>query len=166
MIELKRHHNGFTLVELVITIAILAMVAAGCATLVAKGMDAFFAGRDALDAEWQGRIALERMTREIRNIRSDADISTATSNTISFIDNAGNQISYYTSGSQLLRQSPFAGTAQVLADGIVLTFAYYDGSGAVATIANNIRYIVINVNVTYGGANFNLTTGVYPWNFH
>lgn len=168
----KITYRGFTLVELIITIIILSIVAGGSAILVSKGLDAFFAGRNTIDADWQGRVAVERMSRELHNIRSTRDIIAATSSSIRFIDNMGNDISYYVVGSQLMRKSPFNGEERILADGVGLMLNYYRGNGAVITTPSifpqvtDIRYIVVTVNVTYGGANFNLITGIYPWNLH
>lgn len=172
MIEIKR--NGFTLVELIITIIILSIIAGGSAILMSKGLDAFFAGCNMLDADWQGRVAIERMSRELRNIRSSRDVITATGDSIRFIDNIGNDISYYVDvgNARLMRKCPFTGTERVLADGVGLTLTYYDANGAVITApvvrpyVTDIRYVVITINVTYGGANFNLITGVYPWNLY
>lgn len=165
-------HRGFTLVELIITIIILSIIAGGSAILVSKGLDAFFVGRNTIDADWQGRVAIERMTRELHNIRSTRDIIEATNSSIRFIDNMGNDVSYYAVDSQLMRKSPVNGVERILADGVFLMLNYYRGNGTVITTplifpqVTDIRYIVVTVNVTYGGANFNLITGIYPWNLH
>jgi hypothetical protein len=71
-----------------------------------------------------------------------------------------------------MRKRPFTGTERVLADGVGLSLTYYGANGAVVAAplvspsATDIRYVVITINVTYGGANFNLITGVYPWNLY
>jgi len=171
MIKNKCKNNGFTLVELVITIIVLGIVSFGGAILLSKGFDAFFSGRNVVDADWQARIAMEKMSRELRNIRSPSDIisgsSTSGLSSISFVDNNGNTVNYYVSGSNIMRTSSVDATPRVLSDGAGLTLSYYDSTGTITTATTtNVRYIVITISTTYGGANFNLTTGVYPWNLH
>lgn len=163
----KYKATGYTLLELVIAILIFSIIAGSGVILLSKGLEAFLTARKNIEADWQGRIALEIMTRELHNIRSANDITSATGNAITFIDNYGNEISYYVNGSQLMRRNDTTSSTQVLADGTNLSLTYYDANGTTPVLlTNNIRYILVTLNITYGNANFNLTTGVYPWNLY
>lgn len=162
--------KGFTLIELIVVMVILGIIAAGSSELVLQGFNAYFAEQNIIAADWQGYYALERMERDLHSMRSSADIISATSNSIAFIDISDSVITYQLAGTQLQCNVTVGGQSnnQVLADGIhSLTLQYFDSSGndlGAAPQINLIRYIVITLNVNYGNTNFNLTTGVYPWN--
>jgi prepilin-type N-terminal cleavage/methylation domain-containing protein len=163
--------KGFQLIELIIVIIILSVIMGGTVELLAQGFRAYFAEQNLITADWQGYLAIERMERDLHSIRSKNDIILATSSVFSFIDINGNTITYQLAGNQLKCNVQVGGVNnnQTLADGIQsLSFQYYDSSsislGSVPSSPNLIRYVVITLNITYGNANFNLTTGIHPWN--
>jgi prepilin-type N-terminal cleavage/methylation domain-containing protein len=156
--------QGFTLIELVMVIVILAIITGMSSLLLSQGFNAFFTSEDVLDAQWQGQIAIQRMARDIQLIRSPADISTATSSQLSYTDINNNSISYTLSGSNLTLTKN--SSAQVLAEGVnSLTFTYYNNSGSAPASNSAIRYINISIVVTQNNANYSLTTTIYPRNF-
>lgn len=164
-----KRQQGFTLVEMIIAIVITAVVMIGASRLLVQGFRGYYLGRDAVNTDWQARVAMERMTRDLRAIRSSNDIIVANTNSIRFVDISGNDILYQVSGSQLTRT--LAGSsADVLADNIVsLNFNYYNSSGVSTTIISAIRYIVPSLVVTYTSSNlpdYIITAGVYPWNLN
>jgi prepilin-type N-terminal cleavage/methylation domain-containing protein len=163
--------QGFTLIELVMVIVLLGILAVGGASLMSMGFSSFFKGRNIMEADWQGRVALERMGRDLRAIRSASDITLPTqtgqnsANTIIFTNLDGNQITYDgSSGNNILLNT------QILADSTSLNLTYYDAAGSqivpsVSVPYTNVKYIVITLTITYRGANFTITKGIYPWNF-
>jgi prepilin-type N-terminal cleavage/methylation domain-containing protein len=58
---------GFSLVELIVVIVVLGIVAGMGAMVVRDGMLGYLRGREITSADWQGRLALERITRELRD---------------------------------------------------------------------------------------------------
>lgn len=58
--------RGFTLVELLVTMAIVALIMGGLMTLLKKGNETYLAGANQVEAQAAVRAALERMTQEIR----------------------------------------------------------------------------------------------------
>ena len=155
----KKTLSGFTLIELVIVIVLTGIIGAIATKMLAQGLNAYLTSKNVADADWQGRLALERMTRDIRAVRSPTDIALATSSQFTFTDSNGSSVAYTLSGSNLMRNS------QALANGIsTLTFQYYDETGVITAITTAIRYISITLNVTQGNSNMSFTTSVYPRN--
>lgn len=172
--------KAFTLVEFIIVMVVLIIISAGSSLLLTQGFSAYYTGRNILDADWQARVAIERMMRDIRAIGSRGYISTATNNTtipptLAFTDINGNTITYTLNSSQQLTRTNTGqnGSPQILADNIqTLTFAYYGATGILITLPasptqaqlNTIRYIVISLNISYNNISFTITSTVYPWN--
>lgn len=166
--------NGFTLLEMVIAIVIAAIVMTGASYLLVQGFRGYYLGRDAIATDWQARIAMERMTRDMRAIRSTNDIATAGTSVFTFNDVSGNNITYQLSGTQLVRILNST-TTNVLATNVTsLSFTYYDVNGIALTSlplssANRklVRYIVPLLQVTYSKSSFGsyqIAGGIYPWN--
>lgn len=154
-----KKYSGFTLLELVIVIMIVSIVGIFASRLMNTGFSAYLAGKQSIDTDWQGKIALEWMTRDLRAIRSSSAITTATATQLVFVDTDNTTIDYQLSGTNLLRNS------QIVADGIgSLAFTYYTSAGVATTTASAIRYINIQLNITKNNANYNLVTAVNPRN--
>src|SRR5262249_45837900 len=123
-----RRASGFTLVEMIVTIVIGAIVFGIGGMVISNGFRTYFAGGGIASDDWQGRLALERMTRDLRNVRSTADLTTILGSNIAFTDINGNTISYQLAGTTLNRIQN--GVTQPLADGIGgLTFTYTRSDG-------------------------------------
>ncbi len=63
---------GFTLIEVVITLIVIGALATIGATLMSRGFLSYFVGREIARDDAQGRLALERMARELRTVRGTA----------------------------------------------------------------------------------------------
>ncbi len=148
--------NGFTYIELIISIVLIGIIAAIASELLAQGLNAFLTTQNITDANWQGQLAMERMIRDIRDIRSASDVSTNTATSLTFVDMLGNSIAYSLSGSNLMRNS------DVLARGVsALAFTYYDNNGAVAGSTATLHYIKIGLTVSQNNTNYTLTTTAF-----
>jgi len=165
---MRRAHEtqqGFTLIEAVMVIVILGAIAAVAAQMMGTGFQAYFTGRNVADADWQARVALERMTRELRTIRSRAAVDlTMGANTVTFNDADGNNITYTLAGTTLNRNT------DVLADGINLPagpatlFTYLDSNLNPATPAT-VYFISVQFVVTQGNSNATFRATVNPRSF-
>ena len=155
-----RAAQGFTLVELVIVIVLLGVIAALGSVMLREGFNAYFAGRDLTDADWQARVALGRMTRELREVPSAADlVSIAPTTQITFRDFGGTQIQYALNGTTLERN------AVPLADGITaLGFSYLDDTQTATAAPAAVRYITVQFTVVQGGTNMSFRATVNPRN--
>ncbi len=152
-----KHHRGMTLIELIVVLTILAVMAAIALPMIHAGFNSYITQRNLVDANWQGRLALARMTRDIRNIPSAnaTTLVTTTSTDFKFTDNTNTSVEYTLSGTNLQRN------AITLANGIgSVTFGYYDKTGAVTATPANMRYVSIALNITENNVNITVWTVV------
>ena len=104
----KSRREGITLIELVIGMVLIGIVALVVANALSTGITGFFVvdyRKEALD---QARIAMDRMAKEIRNLRNNASVSTSSSSQFCFTDTEGTIIDYAYSSSNIV-------TTQVIA---------------------------------------------------
>ena len=120
--------KGLTLIETVMTIAIMGILS-GVLVFSIKGvMDLWDFWSFRSETASQGRIAVIRMAREIRQVRNETAILIADSSRIQFSDTNNQTIDFLLSGTNLTRNG------NVLATGITnLTFIYYNASSAQLT---------------------------------
>jgi prepilin-type N-terminal cleavage/methylation domain-containing protein len=160
----RRHHcHGFTLVEMVLVIVLVGIIAGIGSTILAGGFKAYITSKNLSQAEWQGRIAIERLTRELRTVRSATalDLTLVPNTAITFTDTNANVISYTLSGTTLMRN------AQPLADDISsLSFSYIANDGkTTAANASLVHYIVVDIAVSSQGSNYAVRTAIHPRGF-
>ncbi|MEQ1601435.1 MAG: hypothetical protein HOP04_07185 [Methylophilaceae bacterium] len=74
------HQNGITFIELVLALAISAIVMGALNGVVKLGLDAQSAGRGSNELAYQGRFALERISDQARNIAAKV-LTTPAANT-------------------------------------------------------------------------------------
>jgi prepilin-type N-terminal cleavage/methylation domain-containing protein len=157
---------GFTLVELIVVTVVLGIVASMGAMVVRDGMLGYLRGREITSADWHGRLALERITRELRDIASPnysgiAATSCGTS-TFTFSDIDGTPISYTQNATYTLLRN-----GQPLADNVTaLRFYCLQGDGQTYTATPSAVYFV-TVSMVVGTANTSATyrSTVKPRNF-
>jgi len=173
-------HAGFTLVEFIVVIVLAGIIFSFGSVLIGNVFSSSVVKRDISDADWQAKVALERMTRELRMVRSATavDLAFPSANEIRFVDTDGNNVCFYLNAGQLARaENPPAqacGTVnrQVLADNITsLGFSYWDNSGAEISppappaSVSAVYYITVSLTVTEGVYNNSFRTNVRPRNF-
>jgi type II secretory pathway pseudopilin PulG len=164
------------MVEMIIVIVIFGIVASVGVLILGRSFDSYQLTREVTNVDWHGRVALERLTRELREVRSAtaADLGfTATPATeLKFIDGAGNSACFYLSGGRLMRSADGpAGTCgttspQPLADSVSgLNFYFYQRDGSNATLATNVYYIAVSFTVTTGQVTEPYRVSVQPRRF-
>jgi len=176
---------GFTLVELIVTVVIVGIVFVLGALMLGRSYQTYDVEQKATDVDWQGRVALERMVRELRQIRSAADLTLPASSTapVFFNDAQGRAICFcYESSTGTVQRgtsiapncgaggvAPTAscgtGSTQPLADYVVaggLNFYFYDGAGAAAASAAQVQVIALTLAVTEGPVSETYRASVQP----
>jgi prepilin-type N-terminal cleavage/methylation domain-containing protein len=162
--------KGFTLVELVIVIAIVGISMTIVGAILLGTIKAWTFKFNRNDILWDGRIGLDRMTREIRAVKDSTSVITASSTQFRFTDAENKDITYSLSSTNLNRTEN--GTANLLAGNVSgLAFTYYDASDVVISTpivspsATDIRRVRINLTLTKNGENVYLQSDSSPKNF-
>jgi prepilin-type N-terminal cleavage/methylation domain-containing protein len=152
---------GFTLIELVMVLTIMSVISVVVGKSLFEAFQTFITAQNALEVDWNGFIALQRINNDVHTIRSAASIATISAANFVFTDISGTSVQYQLTGSNLMRNS------QILADGIQsLSFTYSDKNGSVTATPSLVRYVTITVTPIEGNLTLPFTTvaatRVYP----
>lgn len=161
----RRGQEGVTLIELVITIVLVGIIASVGSLLLQQGVRAYINEDARADLTNQGRVAIERMAREIREIRSRTSLDIpgcCSATSLSFYDVAGNRIDYDVSGGNVVRRNL---TALASGDAVVLGFLYYRTDGTPAANASEVWVIQVDLIVTRNGESQPFRIRVHPRSF-
>src|SRR5262245_40364906 len=155
-----RNARGFTLPELLVAIAVLALVLAAVTTIHQSVLQAYVIGSNKTEVQQNVRVALDRMGRTIRETRTALTLAALTSLTVVDQD-TGLPVTYSLNANTLIRATN--GADEILLARVQdLAFTYFDSSNIelaapVGTPANVFRVqIAIQTasedNVVTGGA--------------
>lgn len=160
--------KGFTLVELVIVISVTGVVAVITGSILLGVIDAWTFKFNRSDMLRDGRLAINRMVREIRAVRDITSVTTASSSQFRFIDSGNADITYNLSATNLNRTEN--GTVNLLAENVSgLSFTYYNTSGTIIPVPTvfpitNIRRVRIDLTLTENGENVYIRSDSMPRN--
>lgn len=169
--------KGFTLIELVMVITLLGIIAGVIALPLMEGTRGWFEATTREGITESGRIAIERMMREIRNTARKADntpncISVANAQSISFSDFSGNlttcnSITFTLSAPNITRTDASGTSSNLVNDVTSLDIKYYSRTNVEMTrpvIFPNITSITrvsIEIESTKGGETTRKYSEVY-----
>jgi prepilin-type N-terminal cleavage/methylation domain-containing protein len=119
------NQRGFTLAELLVSVAVVGMVMAGALVLQQQGQLAYLWGSARVEAQQNARLALDLMTRELRSALSLTTVGTCNNaangtNTITFRDASDKAVTYALTGAAIpftLRRT-YDGAASDLIGGV------------------------------------------------
>ncbi len=169
--KITRNQSGFTLLEMLISSAIFAIVLFAIYTMHITSLDTSIRGVNKIEVQQNARVAKERMAREIRMAGYDPSsaiplqgsptaVQVATATTLTFIadvtgDGRSDQVTYQLQGTQLIRESaswvgaawtPTPPVSSELADSVItLSFTYYDANDNVTATLAAIQRITIGI---------------------
>jgi hypothetical protein len=164
------------LIEMVAVIVVAGIIFSFGSVLLGNVFSGYSLKRDAADADWQAKVALERMARELRAVRlaTAADLDIASAAQVRFVDTDGNGVCFYRDAAtnRIMRSADGPATAcgttspQVLADNITsLTFTHWRNDGTTAALVADVYYITVALNVVEGSYSSSFRTSVWPRNF-
>jgi prepilin-type N-terminal cleavage/methylation domain-containing protein len=121
-----KNKNGFSLIEMMVAVAILGVIVLGLVTFFTGGTKSWVAGQSQLAAQRNARQAMDIMVREIREA-SDIIASSTSSKKISFNTPWSTNLEYSWLGEKwdpILR-----GNTHLINNVQSLAFTYFDNSG-------------------------------------
>jgi prepilin-type N-terminal cleavage/methylation domain-containing protein len=160
--------KGFTLIEIVITIVLISILSGVAALIILQGVRSYSAEGSRSNMHYQARLAVERMAREIRLVRSQtaADITTMNPTLIRYTDISGKQMGFRLNAGNIERTQDNAATWETLATGVTaLAFTYLRQDGVTGAAATNLWFVVIDVTDQQGTETLQMRTRVHPMNF-
>ena len=171
-----RHDHGFTLIEMVLVIILVGIIFSMGSVMLGKVFSSYSMKQDIADADWQAKVALERIARELRAVRTPtaADLDVASGAQVRFIDADGNGVCFYRNAgaNRIMRSSDGPATAcgttgpQTLADNATaLAFTYWTSDGAATAVTASVYYMTVDMTVVEGAYNSSYRTNVHPRNF-
>jgi len=159
--------KGFTLIEMIMVIVIMGIFTASAIPVFVQVAHAWQYQSLRNEIAESGRIAIDRMIREMRQINSSTSVVTATGSAFKFTDTSSQSVYFYLSGSDLRMQ--INGTDYELASGVSsLAFTYYDSTGAVIAVpavspaVTNIKRVRVDFTITAGNQPVEINSEVYP----
>lgn len=165
-------NKGFTLIEMVMVITLLGIIGGIIALPLYQGATGWFEATTREGITESGRVAIERMMREIRNTARKADntpcISAATATSFSFSDvNADivncNSVNFSRAGAV----APYTvqrNGVDLANDVNSLAFTYYDNTNVPTAVVANVRRVGIEIVSTSGGETLRKYSEVYLLN--
>ncbi len=150
---------GFTLIELVITTLVIGVIAYVVAVALSGGMKAYFTADFRDEALDQVRVAMERMTREIRNLKDSSSVTASSTALFNFVDIDGNNVNYSYANPNIMRNGNVLST-----DITSFSFGYIRTNGTVdATFsAANTKRIRVSIVSTINTESVSIQSEVWP----
>ncbi len=171
-----RSERGVTLIEMVLTIVLLGIIGIITAEVFLYSTRSVLTGDAVREATQVNRLAVDRMIREIRNVRNNTSVITANATTFEFINIDGDTVKFDLAGTDLNRvftDPPSAAVTNKLATNVSgLAFTYLDNTGTaiggapiVTPAATNIWSVQIALTVGSGAEAVQFRSQVHPRGF-
>ena len=152
------NERGFSLAELLVATAIIGMVMAGVFVLQRQGLQAYLFGSNRVETQQNARVALDRMTREMRSATSITTLNGSTDITFVWADefDVAHTIRYALAGTTLNRTdngitTPLIGGVRLVEGVAPLTMTYYSVydvyNGTYTTTTNAGLVTVIKISL-------------------
>jgi prepilin-type N-terminal cleavage/methylation domain-containing protein len=151
-----RRTHGLSLIELVMVIVILGILAAFIGPILLNAMRAYDRGQNAMLTQAKMRYAMERVSRELREVRRQAtdptfpDITVAAATSIAFFKTDGTQVVLSAAGNQLnLSYPPVTG---MLTDQLgTFQLAYFQQNGVtVPATTASLAFVQVSMTLSEG----------------
>lgn len=148
--------NGFTLLEMVIALAVFSVIATLGVQLIGTSLEAYNESAPRLRTLGDLRYAMQRIGRELRETRgADITIFQPTSMVFTKLDGTQVGIGIGATSLDLSYSTLNAGQVYALSNNLSgLALAYYDANGAVTAVASAIAFVEVDITLSYDGTVF------------
>ncbi len=174
----RRRRGGFTLIEAIATITVLAILGSMASFLVLNAVDGYVGAATSSQLHAELAIALDRLTREIRKIDNDAtagptdpDIDSVTQagteDAMTWTDSDGDAYSLSKTGSNLMLAVEGQAAAVLLSDVTAFAISVYDRDNGVivgdiaGTFCDPIRRVLLDVSLSRHNVTESLRSKVF-----
>jgi prepilin-type N-terminal cleavage/methylation domain-containing protein len=144
------NHRGFSLIELMIVVAILSLMVLGLVTFFSGGARSWISGQSQLKAQREARMVMDSMVKEIREGKKVENDSYENGVTISYPAILGKEnVTFELINGQILRNN-----VNILIDNISeggLFFNYFDNKGNELVDLTKASKLRINLQVDVDG---------------
>ena len=144
----SRDRSGYTVIELILVIVIIAVMSLVLSSFIISAMNSWVFVRSRQSALSQGRSTAERIVREIRRIQKPSGILTANGSELEFVDVDSNSINFRQDGQNLMRNADQFTSGILTPEG--LAFGYYDAALNPTAVNQNIRFIRVRLTLVRG----------------
>ena len=129
-----RGQAGFTLFELVIVIVVVSIAGIGFAAMFSQAVNTYQYVEAEKGILQEARYTMERIARELKRVRNNTSVTTASLTTFAFVDRSNQAVSISWSGAAGADLTyTKSGVARTLASGVdSLAFSYRRADGAAA----------------------------------
>ncbi len=159
------NNAGMTLMEMILVISLASILISASVVFLQPVLDSWTLAQSRSEGLNQAQYALGRMSSEIAALKDSSSVVTASASEFRFIDVDSNNIRYYLSGTNLMRNS------DVLARGVQsLAFSYTNiseasvSAPAVSPSATDLWRVAVRVSVQKGEQSVTLESKVQPRN--
>ncbi len=146
---MNRRLGGFTLIELVLSLALTGLVATVLAPLITQMAKTYLSTSTSRAIQSEVESGMARMAWEMRQIPSSAALLSIGPNQLKFQYPLGTTISYSLGDGTVLRNTDI-----LINNATSLMFSYYDEDGKLTTIPANVRSIAMQVSALMAGDPF------------
>ncbi len=169
-----KNSNGFTLIELIISMLLMAIVSGLLASIIAVNFKTMSDVSDRKKMVTRGMLAVNMFERELGMLKDSTNLVIADDQQLQFNDKYGNTWDYSVTLNTLTRQEVGVGSAMILAYPVInadTKFHYYDINNnelsALPLSSTNlklVRLIKLNLVMDDGNTGIALLGTVYPEN--
>jgi type IV pilus assembly protein PilW len=180
-VSTRRPSDGFSLAELLVSLAVLGLLLAGTFGILHGGLRAYDWGSARVEAQQSARAALERMVTELREAGYDPmgagiePITVATPDGVTFqrdlngngvVDPTRERVTFVLRPGESVLRRDAGGGAQPLIEGVRrLRLTYFDRAGAPTTDASRVAAVRIHIEVGATGPTSIMETEVTIRNY-
>jgi type II secretory pathway pseudopilin PulG len=152
--------QSFTLIELVMVITVVGIVSILLAPFISTAVDAWIFNNSERDVIFSGRLAMNRMVREIRRIKNTSSITTFTQTEFDFVDISNTRIDFRQSAASLLRNNDELADKLANPGGLTFTYLQSTNPDVVAAQKQDIRIVRIRLQLILGDSALNIQSSV------
>ncbi|MBI3610612.1 MAG: prepilin-type N-terminal cleavage/methylation domain-containing protein [Nitrospirae bacterium] len=175
-----KNERGVTLIEMIFSIILIGVIGIVASNVFLFSTKSVLTGNNVREATQVNRLAMDRMIREIRNVRDNKCVQTAAAADFKFVDGQNNTVefSWAGAGAPLLRNT----TDTLVGNVSSLAFTYYNNADppvnitalpptvcatpcAASCTATNIWSINIDLTTQSGTETMQLRSQVHPRSF-